>query len=51
VISQSGREVNVRRGRMDREQGFLDAIWEHPDGDVPRLIYTDVARKAERPAS
>lgn len=26
---------------MDREQGFLDAIWEHPDDDVPRWIYAD----------
>jgi uncharacterized protein (TIGR02996 family) len=26
---------------MGAEQGFLDAIWENPDDDAPRLVYAD----------
>jgi uncharacterized protein (TIGR02996 family) len=26
---------------MGAEHGFLDAIWESPDDDVPRLVYAD----------
>jgi uncharacterized protein (TIGR02996 family) len=30
-----------QEGQMNPEQAFLDAIWESPDDDGPRLIYAD----------